>query len=153
MKIRSDIEVVVKKAKVVFDELDKIIPGIKKKAYLVYSSRFGQCAIGSDIFFILTEFPQAFVTKERVSIVTSLLKDRKKALKELSDIKVIDKKIDLALADILISEDVNVELRFHPGMLDYSLINKVLSSGLISSSHTKTQLAPVLFNIGSILIG
>lgn len=146
MKIKNDLESVVKKAKTLVDELEKSVPGIKKKSYLVFSSRFGQCPLGSDVFNILSEFPKAFGPIEAVDQLISLLKERKK-IKDQGDTVSIDRKIELVLGDLTFADDVMVELRFHPGMLDYSFVNSVLSSDLISGSDTKSQIAPVLLSI------
>jgi hypothetical protein len=44
----------------IFKNLAELDSGIKKKAYFVLSSRFGQFNLTNDVFQILKEFPRVF---------------------------------------------------------------------------------------------
>lgn len=147
-----DLKLIVSEANSIFENLSKLDPNLKKKAYRVLSSRFGQCNLSADVPFVLKEFPKAFVPLELVNEYQKLLSEKDKAFRDVGSSNELSEKLKKCILGLSFSQDVMVELRFYPGSLDYSLIQKITQSELISNKWRGSPLAPILFNVNDFLL-
>ncbi len=148
-----------KKLIMVFDEANSIVkkiaeidPDLKKKAYVVFSSRSGQCNLTPDFYQLLKEFPESLEPIEVVVVINDLLKQKKAALKDGKSVSEVEKALKAEIEKLKFRDDVKVELRWNPGTLDYELMQKVAESPYICKKWSKSPLAPVLFNVNEFLI-
>jgi hypothetical protein len=138
---------VVDEANSIFKKVLEMDSNLKKKAYIVLASRFGQCNLPSDFYQLLKEFPESLSPNEVVEKINNLLKQKKAALKDGKPTIEIEKALEAEIEKTTFKDDVMVELRYNPGTLDYELIQKIAESPYVSKKWTKSPLAPVLFNV------
>ena len=136
----------------IFQRIAEIDPNLKKKAYVVFSSRFGQCNLTSDFYQLLKEFPESLEPIESVVVINDLLKQKKAALKEGKSVSDVEKALKVEIEKLKFRDDVKVELRWNPGTLDYELMQKVAESPYMCRKWNKSPLAPVLFNVNEFVI-
>jgi len=95
---------------------------LKGNAYLVFSSRSGQCRLTSDRLEIYKTFPGFFVKNEDQAKIDNLIKSREEG-KELKSL--LDK--------LKISPDVMIEFRFET--MKYSLIETLKRHPRVKHPH------------------
>ncbi len=134
-----------------FKDAAEIDPDLKKKASTVLSSRSGQCPPTNEPMGIIKEFPKAVGPDDSVKRIRELLDLKAQAIKEGKGTSAFDTEINDLVSSLTFKDDVNVELRFNPGTLDYGLIQKIYESSFIDKTFTKSPLAPVLFNVNNFL--
>lgn len=135
-------------AKEEFDKMNKDIPGLKKKAYLVISSPFGQCDLTDDTLTLFREFPKAFVQDEAFQKAKTLYDQ----VKELQDAQKnpteqLAEKLARSLNNLTIAQGVKIEIRWKPGSLDYSFMARIMEHPSIHKNNPKSPFAPVVFII------
>ncbi len=151
MKNTEKLNKAISEANSKFKKLSELDPNFKKKAYMVHSSKFGQCGLSEDLLSILKEFPKALSPEDLVKRTKELLDLKATAIKEGKSTQGFDNEIKENLEKLEIKEEVNIELRYNPGTLDYVLIQKVMESEAISKEFTKSPLAPVLVSFKAII--
>jgi hypothetical protein len=134
-----------------FKSIMELEPNFKKKAYLVLSSRFGQCGLTNDALSILKEFPKALGADDLVKRIKELLDLKALNQKEGKSTQALDNEIQDLLNQLELKDDVNIEIRFNPGTLDYELIQKIMESEFILKELTKSSLAPVLVSVRDLI--
>lgn len=87
------------------------IPELKKNAYLVYSSPYGQCNLTADRLEIYKSFPSFFTIDDNHKKIKQILQNKDEKNKELSGL----------LDSLLIADNTNIEFRFEK--LNYELID------------------------------
>jgi hypothetical protein len=132
-------------AKEEFATIDKDIPGLKKKAYLVISSPFGQCDLTDDTQTLFREFPKAFARDEAFQRAKALYDQVKELTDAQKPTEVLAEKLARSLDNLKIAEDVKIEIRWKPGSLDYSFMARVMEHPSIHKNNPKSPFAPVVF--------
>jgi hypothetical protein len=157
---KEDLKIVIEEAGRIFKEIKRKYVGLS--GYLVFSSRYGQCALSSDSLKILTEFPnmvQDSDPKEKALALIALIRkiETAKKIKTLSP----DKKVDLtqqqenaerdlqSLLDLLeFKDDPFVEIRFVNTSLD--LIFDLQADPLVFQEHTPQSRASIRIVLGTV---
>ena len=143
---------VVDEANSIFKKIAENDPNFKKKAYDIFSSRFGQCNLTPDVYQLLKEFPESLEPIEVVVLINDLLKQKKAALKDGKSVSEVEKALKAEIEKLKFRDDVKVELRWNPGTLDYELMQKVAESEYVCKKWSKSPVAPVLFNVNEFFI-
>ena len=151
MDLHEQTTIVVDEANSIFKRIAEIDPNLKKKAYVVFSSRFGQCNLTSDFFQLLKDFPESLEPIEVVVVINDLLKQKKAALKEGKSVSEAEKALKAEIEKLKFRDDVKVEIRWNPGTLDYELMQKVAESPYMCKKWNKSPVAPVLFNVSEFI--
>ena len=141
------------RSKVIFAELRKKYPELG--AYLVLSSRKGQCNLTADTVSILKEFPamvcdnpsktellealkegkQAEEERRRLSITSDQSKSAQRELQKLAEtLEQKEQKVQELSQKLLFCGDTQIELRFEP--LRYALIDQLHLDPLIDHELT-----------------
>ena len=149
--METELKKIVDGANSKFKDTAEIDPDLKKKASMVLSSRFGQCPLTNEPMVVIKEFPNALATDESVKRIRELLDLKAQAIKEGKGTSAYDTEIKDLVSSLTFKDDVNVELRFNPGTLDYGLVQKIYESSFIDKTFTKSPLAPVLVNVNDYL--
>jgi hypothetical protein len=87
-----------------FKKLSELDPNFKKKAYMVYSSKFGQCGPSDDLLSILKEFPKALAPEDFVKRTKELLDLKATAIKEGKSTQGFDNEIKEKFKEIYMNK-------------------------------------------------
>ena len=130
------IDEILESARSKYKKINDDIP--KLSAYLVFSSRFGQCEISNDLVKVFDEFPRFFKKGDLLEKVISISNKLKKSAAK--EVKQKDKLTPLQYSELYqqkksiihqleFSDDIYIEFRFH--VLSYELIRKLKSHPLV----------------------
>lgn len=152
--------------KIVIVEAGRIFKEIKKKyvdlsGYLVFSSRYGQCTLSTDVLKILTEFPNMVCDSARkekaLALIASIQRieaDKKAGTPPVAkkDTSQIIEKAKRDLEPILglleLKDDMFIEIRFDGSSLD--LIFELQKDPLVSQEYTPQTPASIRIVLGTI---
>ncbi len=113
----------------------------KLDGYLVYSSRFGQAAVGTQCKELFKQFSKMFVNSKAKTEALDLLEYQSYTELTPTDIKSVDTKIEGLVKTLLISEDIVIAIVFNE--LNYDLISKLQQDDLVDRSLTPQSKASI----------
>ncbi len=147
----SDLNQIIKVSNEKFKELKVNHPTLR--AYLVFSSRFGQSNFMSSPD-LIKGYPNMFTDKEGVADIIKefALLDIAREKKATAEISKLELSIKIKAQDLVISDDVFVELRF--SQLNYELIGN-LQADPITEPYTvkaRSSIRIVLLRVNEIVL-
>jgi hypothetical protein len=156
---KEELEIVIKRADSIFKKIkDKYV---NLSGYLVFSSRYGQCELTSNLIEILKVFPEMIRDSESKEKAADLLKKisifekakndsysmEKKKIAE-KEIKKASDILDLYITELDVKDDTFIEIRFR--RLLYDPIFEIQKDSLVSQKHTPQTQASVRIVVGTL---